>query len=403
MKLFIKYKSDFILLLLSLLLVLPNCAFSQSAKSENTIISYKGQLSGVANGSSNGLFALGSRYIPQFNIESGNKFTGKNNLRYEFEAAVNIYGNGIFRSNRESDWSGDIKLYRGWAKMATNRSEIRIGLQKINFGSATILRPLMWFDSMDPRDPLQLTDGIWGGLGRYYFRDNSNLWLWVLYGNNKSRGFDIGVTSDKIPEFGGRFQKSLPSGEAAITFHHRKSDLLPSSNELHLFPELNGVEENRFGLDAKFDITIGLWFEASWINKGQDLGVFTNQHMFNVGADYTFGIGNGLNIIFEHLILTFDKEAFKFSNKANISALSANYPLGMSDNLNLILYYDWENGALYNFANWRHNIKNFSFHVMGYINPKNNGIPLSSNSTPMFSGSGLQLMLVYTHKYSANR
>jgi hypothetical protein len=64
--------------------------------------------------------------------------------------------------------NGDIKPYRLWARYSTSQLEIRAGLQKINFGSANILRPLMWFDQMDPRDPLQLTDGVWGILGRYY-------------------------------------------------------------------------------------------------------------------------------------------------------------------------------------------------------------------------------------------
>ena len=64
-----------------------------------------------------------------------------------------------------------------------NKLHIEPGLQKINFGSATMLRPLMWFDQVDPRDPLQLTDGVWGVLGRYYFLNNANIWLWGLYGN----------------------------------------------------------------------------------------------------------------------------------------------------------------------------------------------------------------------------
>ena len=41
--------------------------------------------------------------------------------------------------------------------------------QKMNFGSAIILRCLTWFNSIDPRDPLQATDGKTGPLLRYYF------------------------------------------------------------------------------------------------------------------------------------------------------------------------------------------------------------------------------------------
>ena len=48
-----------------------------------------------------------------------------------------------------------------WLRLSTSRFEARVGLQKINFGSATLFRPLMWFDSLDPRDPLQITDGVY--------------------------------------------------------------------------------------------------------------------------------------------------------------------------------------------------------------------------------------------------
>ena len=30
-------------------------------------------------------------------------------------------------------------------------------------------------EDIDPRDPLQLTNGVWGLLGRYYFMNNANL------------------------------------------------------------------------------------------------------------------------------------------------------------------------------------------------------------------------------------
>ena len=68
-------------------------------------------------------------------------------------------------------------------RYSSDQFELRLGLQKINFGSASMLRPLMWFDQMDPRDPLHLTDGVWGLLARYYFLNNANIWLWGLYGN----------------------------------------------------------------------------------------------------------------------------------------------------------------------------------------------------------------------------
>ena len=38
------------------------------------------------------------------------------------------------------------KWYRLWGRIATEKLELRLGLQKIAFGPARVLRPLMWFD-----------------------------------------------------------------------------------------------------------------------------------------------------------------------------------------------------------------------------------------------------------------
>lgn len=142
--------------------------------------------------------------------------------------------------------------------------EVRLGLQKINFGSANMLRPLMWFDQLDPRDPLQLTDGVWGLLGRYYFLNNANLWVWGLYGNNQQKMWETGNTYSGFPELGGRFQTPVPRGELAFTYHYRKADL---SEHSLLSNQPTSVGENRVGIDGKWDLGVGLWFEAVWMGK----------------------------------------------------------------------------------------------------------------------------------------
>src|SRR5690606_40300081 len=100
--------------------------------------------------------------------------------------------------------NGRIKPYRLWARYSGNQFELRAGLQKINFGSATILRPLMWFDQMDIRDPLQLTDGVWAMLGRYYFLNNANIWLWVLYGNEDPKSWETFRSEEHTSELQSR-------------------------------------------------------------------------------------------------------------------------------------------------------------------------------------------------------
>ncbi len=382
-------------LLIILAVFMTGRAVSQVSVTKDMAI--RGQLSlwsGYMSGGDMPLI-LGGRYLPQLNftvkrvVESGVDKSLNHNGRawFEFEVAANLYGNGSMKPFNSSQWGGDIKLYRGWGKISTERAELRVGLQKINFGSATILRPLMWFDRVDARDPLQFTNGVWGALGRYYFKDNSNIWLWALYGNKESRPWEVGITSEGVPEYGGRIQKSIPWGEAAITFHHRRAHT----------EFVSAIPENRYAFDIKLDVVVGLWLEAVWINKRINSGIFTNQEMINLGTDYTFGIGNGLNVIAEHLIISYDEKAFRFSNKINMSAVSVSYPAGISDNLGLIVYYDWKNGGMYNYINWRHDFERFKLHLTGYINPKNYNLPLTGNNPAIYSGSGFRIMLVYDH------
>ena len=50
--------------------------------------------------------------------------------------------------------------YRWWIRYSTDKLEARLGLQKIAFGPAQILRPTSWFDTIDPRDPTGQTKGV---------------------------------------------------------------------------------------------------------------------------------------------------------------------------------------------------------------------------------------------------
>jgi hypothetical protein len=121
---------------------------------------------------------FGFRYIPELTLED----SLSQHLSLDFEMSLNAFGTAYIHSLKNTQTGGDIDLYRMWGRISSSRFEARIGLQKINFGSATLLRPLMWFDSIDPRDPLQLTNGVYGLLLRYYFLNNANIWIWSLYG-----------------------------------------------------------------------------------------------------------------------------------------------------------------------------------------------------------------------------
>jgi hypothetical protein len=355
-------------------------------------MSFKGQLSGYTHYNANNVFPWwnGGRYIPQVNVLIP---VNEENL-IDFEASANIYGNIGIKSFNNTSSNGNIKPYRVWTRFSTNQFEIRAGLQKINFGSASILRPLMWFDQVDPRDPLQLTDGVWGLLGRYYFLNNATIWFWTLYGNKNPKGWEIIKTNRSVPEIGGRVQHPVSTGEAAFSYHYRVADSRELAETAFRFEK---IPEHRIGLDARFDWEVGLWVEASWKHMTENMGMFTNQEILNLGVDYTFGLGNGLTVIYEQLFAAFDEKAIEFKESTTFSLLSASYPLGIFDNLSFLLYFDWKNHSAYNFINWKKQFNNTTIFVMGYRNPKNYNIPTQRAAENLFAGTGIQIMLVFNH------
>ncbi len=371
-----------------ILFALAISPFISKGQAKDTLI-FKGQLSSWLNyNQSNNNILFGGRYIPQVNYS--NDFSKGH--QFDIELSGNFYGN--LQSHSEAD--GNIKPYRAWTRYSTPQFEIRAGLQKINFGSATMLRPLMWFDQMDPRDPLQLTDGVWGVLGKYYFLNNANIWLWGLYGNKNTKGWDWAATNSNYPEFGGRIQLPTFIGEAAISYHHRVADL--SDNDLGIIlPTYSKAPENRIGLDAKFDWVIGFWVEGAWINNQKDLLTLTNQTILNAGADYTFGIGNGLLAVYEHLIFSADSDPFAFENTNQFSLFSLSYPMGLFDNVSAMLYYSWDNEKIYSFLNWQRQYNNISLHLMAYWNPETFDLPQQNFQNNIFGGKGVQFMFVFNH------
>lgn len=362
-----------------------------STKTTSDTLVFSGQVSLVGNYNFDNFLPLqiGGRYIPtlEYDIQL------PNNKLIDFEAAANIYGSASSRFFDSINIMGDIQPYRAWVRYSTPQFEFRVGLQKIDFGSASLLRPLQWFNEIDPRDPLKLTNGVYAALGRYYFLNNANVWLWMLYGNEKARGFDALQTSKNTPEFGGRIQYPTPRGEIAASYHHRTAN---TQNLLYV-PNFEQIPENRFALDGKWDLKIGLWFEATHLVKHRNIGILTNQSLLNVGADYTFGIGNGLNIVAEHLFMTLGQNAFEFDNNTNISASTMSYPIGLFNSISAIFYYNWNDESMSYFVNYSHQFKKVSAYFMAYYNPKTLQGIQQNELTNTLSGPGIRFMFVYNH------
>jgi len=386
-------KRLYILIIMIMALTAPEALPQEIKAPVKDTLTFKGQLSGWGFYNHNAALPVmaGGRYIPTLNY--GLKFPG--HKLFDMEASANLWGIIATHPFDTVRYEGDISFYRAWIRYSTSQWELRLGLQKISFGPATLLRPLMWFDQIDPRDPLQLTNGVWGLLSRYYFLNNANIWLWVLEGNKQARPWDIGKTNRWLPEAGGRFQFPIPTGQMALTYHYRNTDTRDLAQSIPATYE--HVPENRIGLDARMDVAVGLWFESTWIRKSRNSGMFTNQEIFSAGADYTLGVGNGLYILCEQLIYSNDEKAFAFEQLVSYTGVSLSYPIGIADRLNAIFYYDWNNNNAYNFINWNHNFRYISIYVMAYWNPEHYNLPQNGNINDTFAGPGIQLMLVYNH------
>jgi hypothetical protein len=334
---------------------------------------------------------IGSRYLPEVQFQ----MPVREDYSFDALASVNVWGSGLYWSADSIVWDGNIKPFRGWLRFSGEQFEIRGGLQKINFGSAGMLRPLMWFDQIDPRDPLQLTDGVWGILGRYYFLNNINIWVWGLYGNDKRKGWEKAPSVQYKPEFGFRAQVPVPGGEIATSYHYRVANIgtvypVPHGDKTH-------VREKRLALDGKFDYTVGMWFEAALVHQEIHIPELKYRRALTLGADYTFGLGNGLNLMMEYFIYGSAERPLGSGEDIHFSAFSANYTFNIFTGLNAILFYDWSDNELYNFVNWSWQFDKWSFYIMGFWNPQVFNVFQGLEGANLYAGRGIQLMAVFNH------
>ncbi len=296
----------------------------------------------------------------------------------------------------DTELDSSARLYRAWLRFASNQFESRIGRQKIAFGTATLLRPLRWFDRLDPRDPLQITEGVDALLVRYYFLNNANVWLWGLLGNRQPKGWEVLPTMNRDPEVGGRVQVPAGPGEIAASYHHRVADaasVVPAG-----VPGLDtAIPEHRYALDGKWDATVGLWFEVVLIHQRSDLLPQAYQRLAVMGVDYTFGLGDGLTLIGEHFIADRAQDAFGSGDGAATTALSARYRWGVLDELSAIFYYDWQQAKRYHFGSWRRTYDHLSVNLLAFTNPAVSPLAVGQPQNEMLAGTGVQVLVSFNH------
>ncbi len=313
------------------------------------------------------------------------------------ELSLDIAAGGAAPGWSDPVFDGEFQLYRLWLRLSSRRFEARLGLQKINFGSATVFRPLMWFDALDPRDPLQITAGARGLLLRYYFKNNANAWLWGLYGNTDAKGWETMPTARRVPEFGGRLQVPFLAGEAAATAHFRRSAAMGD-------PAGPAVDESRFAFDGKWDLGFGFWIEGAFTHREDPAPRFpaegTSTHPWQrslcLGVDYTFALGNGLYLLAEQFFSHGSASPLGTAARGpSFSALLARYPLGLLDSLTAVFYFDWLGKQAYNFASWQRTTDHWQFHVMAFWNPARPLAVQEPSGRNLFAGRGFQLLAVW--------
>ena len=331
---------------------------------------------------------FGLRYLPELILKK--KTDSLSSIAFEISGNFSI--TGLHLANNINESKTNLSPYRIWFRYEIKKWEFRLGLQKIDFGSAQLLRPIQWFNQIDPRDPLGLTNGVNGLLVRRYFKNNSNLWLWGLYGNDKQRGLDAFPTIKKSPEFGGRFQTLIPKGEAAISYHYREAgDVNNQLFENYISPE------HRIGFDSKLDLGFGIWTEVSFVHRVKNIGLLTNQLLVNIGLDYTFGIGNGLTLSKEYLFSDSSDSLNKDYIRRGFSAISLNYPLNFSSTLSALIYHQWNNNSQTLMINYQQQFNNLTGYLILYYNPETVQGIQQNEIFQSFSGPGVQLLLVFNH------
>ena len=367
------------------------CCFILIFKSETMAKDYdiKGQLTVSSDFNSKNEYwfnNLNLRYIPEASWSQ--TFLDIHSI--DINGSLNLNYN--YNHDLESDFAYD--LYRLKLRYLTEQADVRLGLQKINFGPAQILRALKWFDQMDPLDPIKLTDGIYALRLRYYFLNNANIWLWSMYGNNNLKGYEILKTKKDSLEFGGRFQYPVYTGEIAFSYHLRQFNN-PLDNKQYPY-------ENRFALDGRWDIEIGLWFETVVSHYNVSNALLTQySKTIMLGADYTFSLGNGLYIMLEHLRTEFSNDFLKSDLSSQITALNLSYSLGLFDKLSLMELYNFETENIYSYIRWDriYDLFTISFSLFWFNETKNTDTDNKNrdNTNMLGLGKGGQIMFVYYH------
>lgn len=181
----------------------------------------------------------------------------------------------------------DVDFFRAWLRLDNEKFKIRGGRQKIIFGSATIFRPLGFFDTRNVAGVVLETRGVDGVRATHFLSATSLVEGWLLPAK-KGNAWIFGMRGEML--VGG-----VETG--AVFQYHPKSDLddLPGFNH----------EMVQVGYHLKGEKRFGFWHESRLDIATKPSKPIQFDTVF--GADYTFAIGEGLHVLAEYFLTTRQK------------------------------------------------------------------------------------------------
>ena len=376
-------------------------------------LKFKGTLS--AYGSYSEKFLSGFQFIPEF---SGDFLPDTSRWIADFELSANTF----VSYDTTTGVNGNILPYRAWMRFAGNQFEFRVGLQKITFGKAQLLRSLSWFDTIDPRDPLGLTSGVFAERFRYYVPgSNANIWLWAIQEDLNDNTFYMPFERtgfNLVNQLGARVELPLFNGEIGLSYNYKPfssdsltlSDPFGSTGSFQL--QTPSFKRQQVGIDGKWDNTIGVWFELAIIKDHADfdflitdLYLETETAALTLGLDYTIPFGNGILLMTEYManVVRFDYD-MGLGETADVefmhlAALMLSYPLGIFDSVGLMTFMDIDNTDYYAYVFWQTQFDNLTLRLSGALTNIDSGVSLfSGQSSSVSLGNMLQIMAIYDFK-----
>lgn len=339
-------------------------------------------MSTSASGTNKDEVNLVTRYLPAFEYQS----SFSESWDYDMEVRWQIQWGGQLDTLNQSRVVEE--PYRVALNLQSAHTEYVIGLQKINFGPARILRPLMWFDSINPTDPLEMTSGVTGVSANYHYEFGWSSSAWLLLADDPI-GWEIFPDKDGTFEVGGRVNIPHKHGQFGITNHWRLADAS------HFNPDDPDMYEGRLGLDGFWDLGIGLWFESVFKNQQFNSDQSINQLQTSVGADYTIWVGNGLLLMTEHMMI--NMWGVEVEPYLILSTFMASYSPSMFDQISLMLFMDWETVNPMAYLSWGQTYDSFRFTLGAFYTDTADVQGSNTSVASDFSGKGLQLTVAYNH------